>query len=193
MLQLLLTVVAIVCVASSVFANDEQACFQGREPRLRIKGCSDIIQRSPDDATAYQNRAFAYELTGDIDKAIADYSKAIALTPSNASVYVNRGRAYASKGDQIHAVEDDTKAHELIAKATTQASPVITRKVRMRATAASTKSTKARPKKKRIPMESNRVGQEALSGDPWAWLWGNDAGKARGRANRTKRQGDRTS
>jgi tetratricopeptide (TPR) repeat protein len=189
MLQLLLTVIAIVCVVSSVFANDEQACFQGREPRLRIKGCSDIIQRSPDDATAYQNRAFAYELTGDIDKAIADYSKAIVLAPSNASAYVNRGRAYASKGDQIHAAEDDTKAHELIAKSTTPPPPVITRKVRMRVAAASTKSTMVRPKKKRIPKASNRVGQEALSADPWAWLWGNDAGKTRGRANLKKRTG----
>ena len=70
MLQLLLTVAAIVWATSSVFANDEQDCFQGQEPQLRIKGCSEMIERAPEDATAYHNRAFAYALAGDIDNAI---------------------------------------------------------------------------------------------------------------------------
>jgi tetratricopeptide (TPR) repeat protein len=118
MIQVLLTIVAIVWGASSIFANDEQDCFQGNDAHLRIKGCSAIIERAPNDATAYHNRAFAYEVAGDIDNAIADYSKVIALAPSNASAFANRGRAYASKGDYIHAVEDAIKANELIEKAT---------------------------------------------------------------------------
>jgi Tfp pilus assembly protein PilF len=77
---------------SSVFANDEQDCFQGRQPQLRIKGCSDIIRRSPDDATAYHNRAVAYELAGEINNAIIDYSKVIALAPTNASAYQSWSR-----------------------------------------------------------------------------------------------------
>src|SRR5207244_917477 len=119
-LMCLLVMVTIVSAAAPVLASDEQDCFQGQEPELRIKGCSEIIQRAPNDATAYHNRAVAYGLAGDIDNAIADYTTVIELAPSNASAYDNRGRAYASKGDYTHAVEDETKAHELMAKATAQ-------------------------------------------------------------------------
>src|SRR5215510_11876745 len=109
MLQLLLMVMAIAwtacaAVANVALANDEQDCFQSPEPELRIKGCSELIERAPEDATAYHNRAFAYGLAGETDKAIEDYSKVIALAPSTASAYANRGRAYASKGDYVHAV-----------------------------------------------------------------------------------------
>ena len=84
LMRLLLVVVAIVSAAAPVRASDEQDCFQGQEPELRIKGCSEIIQRAPNDATAYHNRAVAYGLAGDIDNAIADYTKVIEIAPSNA-------------------------------------------------------------------------------------------------------------
>ena len=116
--QLFLAVVAIVWATASVFANDEQDCFQGHETQVRIRSCSDIIRRSPDVAAAYHNRAFAYEMAGDLDNAIADYSRVIALEPSNASAYANRGRALATKGDYSHALEDAITARDLIEKAT---------------------------------------------------------------------------
>jgi Flp pilus assembly protein TadD len=116
LMRLLLSVTAIVSAAAPAVASDEQDCFQGQEHELRIKGCSEIVQRVPDDATAYHNRAVAYGLAGDIDSAIADYTKVIQMAADNASAYDNRGRAYASKGDYTHAVEDVTKAHELMAR-----------------------------------------------------------------------------
>jgi tetratricopeptide (TPR) repeat protein len=191
MLRELLTVVAIVCAATSVLANDENDCFQGFEPQLRIKGCSNIIQRSPGDATAYHNRAFAYQLVGDLDNAIADYSKVIALAPSNASAYANRGRAYASKGDHIHAVEDDTKAQGLIAKGATQLLVVMERgKVRKSVAAANPTVTKAR---KRLPKANTKVDGKAVSSNPWAWLWSNGADQAGNKGHRTARKRDRNS
>jgi tetratricopeptide (TPR) repeat protein len=195
MLRKLLTVVAIVNAASSVLANDENDCFQGHEPQQRIKGCSIIIERFPNDATAYHNRAFAYEMAGDLDKAIADYSKVIALAPNNASAYANRGRAYASKGDHMHAVEDDAKAQGLIAQGATQlAVTTKTGKVRKRMTAAVTNSAIATPKKMRIPKANTKVGgKKGLSDYPWAWLWGNGADQAGGRGSRTARKRDRKS
>jgi tetratricopeptide (TPR) repeat protein len=175
MLQLLLSVAAILWATASVLANDEQDCFQAQEPQLRIKGCSEMIGRAPDDATAYHNRAFAYALAGEIDNAIEDYSKVIALAPSNASAYANRGRAYASKGDYTRAVEDETKAHELMAKATAEppavpAKPANAPKKRP----AAAKSTAA-AKAKEIPNASPNVAQEpppAPAASWWSWLWG---------------------
>jgi len=79
--RLLLVVVATVSAAAPILASDEQDCFQGQVPELRIKGCSGIIQQAPNDATAYHNRAVAYELAGNIDNAIADYTKVIELAP----------------------------------------------------------------------------------------------------------------
>ena len=114
------TVVAIVSTLAPALANDEQDCFQGKEPRVRIAGCSKIIQRNPNDAVVHHNRAVAYGLAGDIESAIADYTKAIEIEPNNPTAYENRGRAYASKGDFTHAVADETKASELTAKATAQ-------------------------------------------------------------------------
>jgi tetratricopeptide (TPR) repeat protein len=146
-----------------VWASDEQDCFQSQEPQRRIKSCSEIIQRVPHDATAYHNRAVAYELAGDIDGAIADYTKTIEIRPDNAAAYENRGRAYASKGDYTRAVADETKATELIAKS--KAHP---------ATGSITKPTK--PKTKAIPKP--KAAKEAPDSSWWSWLWGDSAAQA---------------
>jgi len=182
MLRLLLTIAAVVGAASSVFANDEQDCFQGQEPELRIKGCSDMIQRSPNDPTAYHNRAFAYELAGDLDNAIADYSKVIVLAPNNASAYANRGRAYASQRDYVRAIEDETKAQELIAKANTPAVIPEVRKVPVAAAVAHAAAVK--PKKNKAPNATNKAGQQSAAASWWSWLWGNGADQTGGK--RTK-------
>src|SRR4029453_5526097 len=108
LLRLLLALVVIVSAAVPVLGGDEQDCFQGQEPELRIKGCSEFIQRAPNDTAGYHNRAAAYGLAGDIDNALAEYTKVFKISPDKASAYDNRGRAYASKGDYTHAVEDQT-------------------------------------------------------------------------------------
>ena len=87
-----------------------------RTLRVRIKVCSEIIRRDATDATAYHNRAVAYELIGDIDRAIADYTKTIELAPEDAAAYDNRGRAYARKGDYTRAIADTEKSRELAGK-----------------------------------------------------------------------------
>jgi tetratricopeptide (TPR) repeat protein len=181
MLQLLVTLVVIVWVVSSALANDEQDCFQAPEPQLRIKGCSDIIERAPDDATAYLNRAFAYGLVGDVDNAIADYSKVIALAPSNASAYANRGRAYASRGDHVHATEDEIRAHELIAKAMAQPLVMAPKTANLaKKTASVTKPTPVQHKGKGKPNAGNGKGEEGNGW--WSWLWGNNPGQAGGKS-----------
>ena len=114
---LMLTVVVMVSAAMPAIADVGTVCAQSKDPLLRVKGCSEIIRRNPNDASAYHHRAVAHGLAGDTDKAIADYSKVIEIAPNDASAYDNRGRAYASKGDYVRAVADVTKASELVAKA----------------------------------------------------------------------------
>ncbi len=50
---------------------------------------------------------------GDLDRAIADYTKAIELDPKLLSAYINRGLAYDGKGNFDQAIADYTKAIEL--------------------------------------------------------------------------------
>ena len=171
---LALTVIAIVSVSAPVVASDEQDCFQNKEPQLRIKGCSQIIQRDPNNATAYHNRAVAYGLTGDIDHAIADYSKTIEIRPDNAAAYENRGRAYASKGDYTHALADVTKASELVAKAATgsialKPKPPKTASIAPKTATIPAKAIAAAPAAKAMPQASKNVAKKASQEDWPAW------------------------
>ena len=119
-----LTAVMVVLASVPVLADDERDCFQQTDPQLRIKGCSQMIQRDPADAAAYHNRAVAFGILGDLDHAIADYTKTVEIKPDNAGAYENRGRAYASKGDYTHAIADALKASELAPKATVRSAEI---------------------------------------------------------------------
>lgn len=164
-----MVVLAVASFTMIARASDEQDCFQGREPALRIKGCSQLIQRAPADAAAYHNRAVAYGLAGDLDKAIADYTKVIEIAPSNAGAYENRGRAYASKGDYTRAVEDETKAHELMAKATARPTGSTAK-----APNAAKSAPPTPPKAKMAPKASNKIAKEPPADTSW-WSWLNPA------------------
>jgi tetratricopeptide (TPR) repeat protein len=113
---LVVNLIAAFLVSGSALADEVGDCYRQADPEIRIKGCSEIIRRDPTDAAAYQNRAGAYELIGEIDRAIADYTKTIELAPENAAAYDKRGRAYARKGDYTRAVADATKSSELAGK-----------------------------------------------------------------------------
>jgi tetratricopeptide (TPR) repeat protein len=174
MRQLLLAV-AVVSVAGPVLAGDEQDCFQGQQPQQRIEGCSALISRAPNDATVYHNRAVAFGLAGDIDSAIADYSKAIEIEPSTASAYDNRGRAYAMKGEHDRAAQDQAKADELLAKAIGQ--PNIPA-AKASDAASSPKTAKPQPRAK-AKASKPAAKEEPASGLGWLFTpWGSNANQA---------------
>ena len=75
-----------------------------------IQAYSVVIELSPDDPAAYNNRGIVYDEKGDYDRAIADYDKAIARKPDYAEAYNNRGEAYRHKGDYEKAIVDYDKA-----------------------------------------------------------------------------------
>src|SRR5262245_19172530 len=112
-------------VATVASADDKSACLDGKDHDQRINSCSAIIERNPKDAVAFYNRGEAYELKGEIDRAISDYTKAIVADPNYAPAYDHRGRAYVSKGDYVRAVDDVTRASELTHKVQPNAAVVL--------------------------------------------------------------------
>jgi tetratricopeptide (TPR) repeat protein len=112
-----ITVAASFALVSTIaLADDRSDCLDSKDHDLRIKGCSAMIERNPKDVIAFSNRAEAYELKGEVDRAISDYTKAIVSDPKYAPAYNGRGRAYVSKGDYVRAVDDVTRAGELTRK-----------------------------------------------------------------------------
>ncbi len=77
---------------------------------VNIASLSDVIQRNPSDAAAYNTRGAAYARAGNYDSAIADFTKAIQLNPSSSSAYGNRRWPTASPDRNDAALQDFTKA-----------------------------------------------------------------------------------
>ncbi len=64
-------------------------------------------------AIAYQRRGISYAEQGEYNKAIADFSQAIALNHDNADIYYNRGTSYARQGEYNKAIADFSQAIDL--------------------------------------------------------------------------------
>ena len=60
-------------------------------------------------AWVYYNRGIAYANTGKIDRAVQDFTQAIALNPKFADAYYNRGNAHSIKGEYDKAIRDYTQ------------------------------------------------------------------------------------
>ncbi|MSS70223.1 MAG: tetratricopeptide repeat protein [Candidatus Latescibacteria bacterium] len=67
---------------------------------------NDDLTGQPTSATDYARRGNGYLDRSDYDRAIADYTKAIALAPGDISAYVGRGLAYHFKGEKGRAAAD---------------------------------------------------------------------------------------
>jgi tetratricopeptide (TPR) repeat protein len=53
---------------------------QAADRDLAIRGCTEVIRDNPRASWAYYGRGNAYDAKGEIDRAIADYNKAIEST-----------------------------------------------------------------------------------------------------------------
>lgn len=114
----LLWIAALFCTSGPVAADDASNCQQAR-PVVQIQACSTIIktrrlsgQPIGDEnlALAFLNRGYAYDKTGALDLAVADFTKAIALNPKLARAHYNRGLSLGRKGDATRAIEDYNRA-----------------------------------------------------------------------------------
>jgi len=68
---------------------------------------------SPDSPSGHNGMGAVYFHAGDIDRAIAEFTKAIGLKANYAMAYCNRGVAYYSKGDLARAISDFSAAIKL--------------------------------------------------------------------------------
>jgi lipoprotein NlpI len=67
-------------------------------------------------ATVLNGRGVAYDIKGDIEKAIADFDEAIRRKPGYGEAYINRGLAWAHKRNFGRAIADFTEATTLDAR-----------------------------------------------------------------------------
>ena len=65
-----------------------------------------MIQKVPDDDSAYERRAFAYRNLKKYKEAIADYSKTIAKDPKDPEGYRRRASTHTLAGDNKSAAAD---------------------------------------------------------------------------------------
>ena len=71
------------------------------------------VEAQPQDANAYFDRGNIYHNTGDYDRAIEAFNKAIEVKPDYAAAYRNRGVVHGLKRDIDRAIADFNKAIEL--------------------------------------------------------------------------------
>ena len=105
----LILVLVLALSAIGARADRYDDCNQEQDLDRAIRGCTQIIERRQQEsqenrALAYSNRGNAYGKKGDVDRAIADYTKAIELAPTRALAYYNRGVTYGRKGDVDRAI-----------------------------------------------------------------------------------------
>ncbi len=71
---------------------------------------SDVTAKSPGKPRGYLNLGLAYQNRGDLDKALANYNKALSLKALSYPPLVNRGSIYAALGQHEKAIRDFTDA-----------------------------------------------------------------------------------
>ena len=104
----------ITLVGSSIaLADNQRDCALHVDSAVRITSCSQTIQDHPRNAGAYLHRASAFYASGDLERALADFSTAIELNPNDPAAYDKRGVVYAAKGDYARALADVLRASEL--------------------------------------------------------------------------------
>jgi protein O-mannosyl-transferase len=74
---------------------------------------NDTVHKSPNKARPYNNRGLAYQTKGNLEQAILDYNRAIAIEPNYVEAYSNRGAVYQNKGNLDQAFLDCNKAIEI--------------------------------------------------------------------------------
>jgi tetratricopeptide (TPR) repeat protein len=92
---------------SAAHGQSNSNCFSPSLPATdRINACSRVIDSDSRHAQAYQARAAAWYRLQDYDRAIADYTEAIAIDPKYIQSFYGRGLSWEQKGKFQNALDD---------------------------------------------------------------------------------------
>src|SRR6266850_6935178 len=114
---------AIVCAAAMLGAcgvtvgtlgtgSDDPDSTQAATP-ANIASLSEVVQRNPNDAQAFNMRGSALGRAGRNQEALADFDRAIALDANYAQAYANRGQVHRQMNRHELALADYNKALSL--------------------------------------------------------------------------------
>ncbi|GAB5503342.1 tetratricopeptide repeat protein [Pyruvatibacter sp.] len=88
--------------------------FGDGTPEQAIIHCTRALEAGDlpegDMVTAHVNRGVAYKLTGQLDEAIEDYTKALELSPESGDIYTTRANAFLEMAQLDAAINDANKA-----------------------------------------------------------------------------------
>jgi tetratricopeptide (TPR) repeat protein len=120
MVRLILVVVSVFGLIASAHADALNLLRMGLAARMRgdLNGAIHHYTQAIDTgeltqlqlAVVLNSRGVAYDMTGEPDKAIADFNAAIQINAEYGEAYVNRGLAWAKKRDYDRAEADFTAA-----------------------------------------------------------------------------------
>jgi tetratricopeptide (TPR) repeat protein len=107
----LLLALALTLSASGAWADRYSDCSQPADADRQVRGNPSKEDGMPqsvrETVRTHLDHGRACFDKGEIDRAIADYDKAIALNPNIATAYANRGLAYRKKGEVDRAIALD--------------------------------------------------------------------------------------
>jgi tetratricopeptide (TPR) repeat protein len=97
------------------YADSVSDCqWATNDPKVVIEACSELLSdKKAAKAWMYFNRGLAFKLSGELDEANSDYSKAIELDPVYAAAYANRGNVRLLRNDVVGAMADYRMAIKL--------------------------------------------------------------------------------
>jgi tetratricopeptide (TPR) repeat protein len=87
--------------------------MNGGDFNAAIESFSGLIRTKPDLAEAWNKRATAYFLAGDLDRSLADCDEVIKRNPVHFGALAGYGQIYTQKGDYERALEYFTQALEV--------------------------------------------------------------------------------
>jgi tetratricopeptide (TPR) repeat protein len=100
--------------AAAQGADDPRRTCRNADPDLRVRACTSIIESAKtttaDRADAYRNRGLAYAIGHDLDRAFADYDRAIEIEPGNPHGFFVRGSALFERKEDARAIADYSRA-----------------------------------------------------------------------------------
>ena len=101
-------------VAAKNADDDRQQRNEGGAPPIAVRSEAEVTPGSrPTDPKFYRERGAAFYHDGDLDRALADFSAAIALDPHSPSAYTDRSIVYYRKGEIALAFADLVEASRI--------------------------------------------------------------------------------